>query len=42
MPAILKQQQQQYRNTATHPVHLIQTVLPARDALQYVVERIEQ
>ena len=42
MPAVLKQQQQQYRNTASHPVYLIQTVLPARDALQYVLERMEQ
>ena len=42
MPAVLKQQQQQYRNTATHPMYVITAALPARDALQYVVERIEQ
>ena len=42
MPAVLKRQQQQYRNTATHPMQLIRDVLDAKVCLQYVVERMEQ
>ena len=42
LPAVLKRQQQQYRNTATHPLQVIRDVLDAKLCLQYVVERMEQ
>ncbi|MBC7821246.1 MAG: hypothetical protein IAG10_30535 [Planctomycetaceae bacterium] len=42
IPALLKRQQAQYRNTVTTPMHIIGEVLGPKFALQYVVERIEQ
>ena len=42
MPALLKRQQAQYRNTVTAPMHIIGEVLGPKGALQYIVERIEQ
>lgn len=42
LPAVLKRQQQQYRNTATHSMQLFRDVLDAQLCLQYVVERMEQ
>jgi hypothetical protein len=42
IPALLKRQQAQYRNTVTTPMHVIGEVLGPQGALQYVVERMEQ
>ena len=42
LPALLKRQQAQYRNTVTTPMHIIGEVLGPKLALQYVVERMEQ
>ncbi len=42
MPALLKRQQAQYRNTATAPMQVIAQSLRAKLALHYVVERMEQ
>ena len=42
LPAILKRQQQQYRNTATNPLSAIRNILGAELCLLYVVERMEQ
>ena len=42
MPALLKRQQAQYRNTATTPMQIIAQSLGPKLALQYVVERMEQ
>ncbi|HLQ47327.1 MAG TPA: hypothetical protein VK137_21460, partial [Planctomycetaceae bacterium] len=42
IPAVLKRQQAQYRNTVTTPMHIIGEVLGPKFALQYVVERMEQ
>ncbi len=42
LPKILKQQQSQYRNTVTAPLHVTGTSLSSKLALQYVVERLEQ
>jgi tetratricopeptide (TPR) repeat protein len=42
LPAVLKRQQQQYRNTATHPLNLFREVLGPELSLSYVVERMEQ
>lgn len=42
LPAVLKQQQSQYRNTATTPMRIIAEVLGPKLGLQYVVERMEQ
>jgi tetratricopeptide (TPR) repeat protein len=42
MPPLLKQQQAQYRNTVTAPMHIIGEVLGPKGALQYLVERMEQ
>ena len=42
LPALLKRQQSQYRNTVSAPVYLIGEVLGPKLALQYAVERMEQ
>ena len=42
LPEILKKQQSQYRNTVSAPMHVTQTSLSPKLALQYVVERLEQ
>jgi len=42
LPELLKRQMQQYRNTATAPLHVFREVLGAKLCLQYVVERMEQ
>ncbi|MDB5385309.1 MAG: Vault protein inter-alpha-trypsin, partial [Planctomycetaceae bacterium] len=42
MPAVLKNQQSQYRNTAHAPSRVILDVLGSRDALRYLIERMEQ
>lgn len=42
LPEILKQQQGQYRNTVSAPLHVTGTCLSPKLALQYVVERLEQ
>ena len=41
MPALLKRQQAQYRNTATTPMDVIAQSLGAKLALRYLVERME-
>ncbi len=42
MPAILKRQTEQYRNTAQSPVQIVREGLGAAEALRYTVERMEQ
>lgn len=42
MPALLKRQVSQYRNTATSPMRTIADTCGPKDALRYVVERMEQ
>ncbi len=42
LPEVLTRQQQQYQNTATHPLRVIREVLGAQLCLEYVVQRMEQ
>ncbi len=42
IPAVLKRQQSQYSGTATAPVTVVRDVLGPREALRYIVERMEQ
>jgi predicted Zn-dependent protease len=42
IPGVLKQQQGQYRNTATAPLSLVGQVLGNKAVVQYIVERMEQ
>lgn len=42
MPEILKKQQSQYRSTAQAATQLVFDVLGPREALRYIVERVEQ
>lgn len=42
MPALLKKQISQYRNTVTAPIRSIADICGPKDALRYVIERMEQ
>ncbi len=42
MPAVLKRQQGQYRNTVSAPLNVIGETLGQKFAVQYIVERLEQ
>lgn len=42
MPAVLKRQTSQYRNTVTAPVRYLTEIAGPKDGLRYVVERMEQ
>ena len=42
LPVVLRKQQSQFRNTAQTPVYMFRDTVGYHDALQYIVERMEQ